>query len=481
MIRTLPTPTSRCRFGFARTDITPPVGMYHRMWGAATHDRSTGIHRPLTASALAFAPLGGDATPFLLITLDHCLLWNTDIAAMRRALAAEHRLRPEQFVITFSHTHAAGLMDPSRRDLPGGDLIGPYLEKLTRQMVDLAGQALAGLAPVSISYAGGHSELACHRDAWDEATNQYVCGMNPGGPTDFTLVAARVTDEAGRLRATFVNYSCHPTTLAWENSLISSDFPGAMCETVEKQTGAPCVFLQGASGDVGPRHGYVGDPAIADKNGRELAWSALAALESLGPPNADFHYTGPVISGATLGVWAYQGFTAARRAATAEFALRRVEVPLPYIADRPTLEQLSADRERWIGLENDARRAEDAGRIRDCRAMVERLTRALTRWSSVPPGPEFPYQLTLVRLGDAIWITAEGEPYQFLQTELRRRFPGRTILVNVLADGWRCAYLPTRETYGRNIYQQQVALLAAGSLERVVDAATAAITDLVSE
>jgi len=481
MIRTVPTPTSRCRFGFVRTDISPPVGMYHRMWGAATHDRSTGIHRPLTASALAFAPRGGISAPFLLLTLDHCLLWNTDIAAMRSAIAAAHKLQPEQFVITFSHTHAAGLMDPSRRELPGGDLIGPYLEKLTGQMVDLAGRALSNLAPATISYAIGNSQLACHRDAWDEVSNQFVCGMNPGGPTDHTLIVGRVTDDAGRLRATLVNYSCHPTTLAWENSLISPDFPGAMCETVEKQTAAPCVFLQGASGDVGPRHGYVGDTAIADKNGRELAWSALAALESLGPPNSDFHYTGPVISGATLGVWAYQAFTEDRRTATEMFTTRRVEIPLPYIADRPTLEQLAADREKWVESEAAARSAGNTLRSRDCRAMVERLTRAQTRWSSVPPGDTFPYQLTLLQMGDAIWVTAEGEPYQVLQWELRRRFPDHIILVNVLADGWRCAYLPTKETYGRGIYQEQVALLAPGALEQVIESATAAIAELIPD
>ena len=46
------TPQSRCRAGLARADITPPVGIYNRMWGAALHDRATGVHRPLLATAL---------------------------------------------------------------------------------------------------------------------------------------------------------------------------------------------------------------------------------------------------------------------------------------------------------------------------------------------------------------------------------------------------------------------------------------------
>src|SRR6185437_3271378 len=108
----------------------------------------------------------------------------------------------------------------------------------------------------------------------------------------------RMTDASGRPLATLVNYACHPTTLAWENTLLSPDYVGAMRETVERDLGVPAVFAQGASGDLGPRHGFVGDTAIADQNGRQLGYAALSALALLGPPATDFRYRGPVISGA---------------------------------------------------------------------------------------------------------------------------------------------------------------------------------------
>ena len=79
---------------------------------------------------------------------------------------------------------------------------------------------------------------------------------------------------------TLVNYACHPTTLAWENTLISPDYVGAMREVVEQHTGAPCLFLQGASGDLGPREGFVGDTAVADRNGRQLGFAALVGARS---------------------------------------------------------------------------------------------------------------------------------------------------------------------------------------------------------
>ena len=37
------TPQSRCQFALAWADITPPIGIYHRMWGAAKHERATGV------------------------------------------------------------------------------------------------------------------------------------------------------------------------------------------------------------------------------------------------------------------------------------------------------------------------------------------------------------------------------------------------------------------------------------------------------
>jgi len=44
------------RIGVAREDITPPVGIYCRNWGAAKHDAAEGVHRPLTLTALTLQP-----------------------------------------------------------------------------------------------------------------------------------------------------------------------------------------------------------------------------------------------------------------------------------------------------------------------------------------------------------------------------------------------------------------------------------------
>ena len=57
------------RIGIARVDITPPVGVYSRNWGAAKHDVAASIHRPLTLTALTLAPLT-DGPPQVFVDAD---------------------------------------------------------------------------------------------------------------------------------------------------------------------------------------------------------------------------------------------------------------------------------------------------------------------------------------------------------------------------------------------------------------------------
>lgn len=98
-------------------------------------------------------------------------------------------------------------------------------------------------------------------------SNQWVCGLNVDGTVDQSVIAIRIDDEKNQTLATVVNYGCHPNPRVGERGFISPDYPGVMREVVETATNAPCLFLLGACGDVGPRIGFVGDVTVADQNG----------------------------------------------------------------------------------------------------------------------------------------------------------------------------------------------------------------------
>ena len=473
--RSVETFQSRCRFGLAQADITPPVGIYHRMWGAASHDRSTGVHRPLTASALAFGSLeeGGppSASEQILILLDHVLLWPAEMDLLLERASRLSGVGRDSLLVVFSHTHAAGLMGMERESLPGGELIRGYLERVAASVGDLISAARSRRQTATIRYGFGRCSLARNRDLWDERLQQYVCGYNPEGPSDDALLVARVTGERDEPLASIVNYACHPTTLAWQNTLISPDFPGAMREVVQRETGAPCLFLQGASGDLGPKEGFVGDPEVADRNGRQLGYAALSALCDLPPPNRCFRYTGPRESGATLGTWSWTRFSRGEVGRSRRWKMRRWAIDLPYRGTSLTRAQVESELERCQAEEAQARAGGDPTRAADFRALAEQQTRRLQRLEFLPSGESMACSIWLWSLGDAFWLAVEGEPYQLLQTSLRERFPGVPIMVASLANGARANYLPPAAAYGSGRYPDTIAVLAKGALETIIDQA----------
>jgi hypothetical protein len=464
------TPQTRCRAGVARGDITPPVGIYHRMWGAATHDRATGVHRPLLATLLRLEPLEGSPEQRrLMVALDHCILDGSEIRRIQDTVGTAVGLAREHVHITLSHTHGSGWMSRSRADLPGGELIGPYLNSLAQRISDLARTA-AATQPATIAYGEGRCALAAHRDFWDAERRHYVCGFNPAGAADDTVLVARITGATGETLATVVNYACHPTTLAWDNTALSPDYVGAMREVVEGHTAAPCLFLQGASGDLGPRDGFVGDWAVADRNGRQLGFAVLSALEALPLAGTRYVYAGAVLSGTFIGTWNHEPLDEAALSRQAAWRCERWAVELPYRHDLPTLEETRQALAQAEAEEARARATDDAPAARSARAIVEQMRRQLARLSVLPPGKTFSYMVNLWQVGEARWLLVPGEVYQAFQLTLRRRFPDLPLIVATLTGDWQPGYLPAANSYGYGIYQDAIAAVAPGALEVLIEA-----------
>lgn len=471
MMPSVQTPQSRCRAAIAKCDITPPVGIYHRMWGAALHDRATGVHRPLEARLLWLAPFDDTAgSPQIIVSLDHCILDTPEQTAIRQAIAHATALPVEQVLVTLTHTHGSGWMSRTRSQLPGGDLIGPYLDGLATQLADVARSLPPQSQPVTMTYGIGRCDLAAERDYFDVERDGFVCGYHPGAFADDTLLIARLSTAGKEVLATIVNYACHPTTLAWENTLLSPDWVGAMREVVEQHGGGTCLFLQGASGDLGPKEGFVGDPAVADRNGRQVGYAALSALEGLPPAGTEFCYTGAVVSGATLGTWSHQPLGSDQLARHQLWSWETLTVELPYRHDLPTVAETTAARDEWTLAEERARSGGDDARVRDCRAQIEQRTRQLARLAALSGGRAHPLTVHIGQMGDALWILLPGELYQVFQSELRRRFAPRPVIVATLTNEWQPGYIPPARVYGYGIYQEVIASVAAGNLEILIEA-----------
>ncbi|MBA2481850.1 MAG: hypothetical protein H0V44_14390 [Planctomycetes bacterium] len=446
-------PSFQGLIGAAQRDITPPAGIYARSWGAAKHDVHDGVHRPLTCTAVVLRA-GENDLPLALIALD--LGWwkrAEDEWLVRGAVIAALGVDDARVIVTMAHTHAGPSIDRSDHDRPGGHLVAAYLEQVRDAAVAAATEALRTACPAELAWEYGHCALARNRDLPDPLKPRTLCGFNPDLPADDTLLVGRATRTDGTIVATIVNYACHPTTLAWENHLISPDYVGAMRATVQAGTGgAPCAFLLGACGDLGPREQYTGDTSVADRNGAYLGACALATLVGMLPPRTRLAFSGAIESGAPLAAWRSEPTQPARTIGASTFAIEHPLKPLPSVAE----------------ITDELARCTDP-------VLIERLRRKLGVRRAVGDGSTAPIRGWVWRLGDAVLLAHPHEAYSLLQTELRARTPSRAIAVMNLSNGTSVGYLPPAALYDRDLYQVWQTPYAREVLERFTDACASAI------
>lgn len=453
------TSSLRSQIGTARVDVTPPVGIYARNWGAAATDVSDSNHRTLTLNAMTFSSEAGDP-PLVLIDAD-LGYWTTleTFRCLQVEVLAALRIPSSHFLFAMTHTHASPHLSDPMPEWPGGDLLREWLSGLGRAVVEATTQALRDARPSLLEWHTGRCALAADRDLPDPkaGSSRIVCGYNPAAAADDTLLVGRITDADGALRATIVNYACHPTTLAWQNQAVSPDFIGAMRETMEKANGgAPAFFLQGASGELAPKYQYVGDQAVADRHGRQLGYAALAALEDMEEPGTRLCFDGVVESGAPLAVWIPTPFNASTTYSAFESACEL------RIRDWPSAEE----------LDRQYRACED-------RALAERLRRKRNIRRVLGDQATWGLPIYGWRLGDAIVIGSMVEAYSQFQRQLRRSFPDRHIICLNVVNG-SIGYLSPAERYDQDIYQVWQSPFERGCLDTYIEAAELLIHQILS-
>lgn len=444
------------RIGVAREPITPPEGIYARLWGSAKHDIPRGVHKPLLATCITFADeKGGNCLALLALDLSW---WrsSSDEREIRAAILEASGLQEHQLILHVSHTHAAPSTSKELSDRPGGHLIAGYRDQIRDVCVRLVAAARANSRSATLGWTIGSCRLAFDRNLVSPEDGSVVVGLNPVQKADDTLLVGRVTDSEGTIRATLVNYACHPTSLGGGNQLISPDYVGAMRETVEQSTGgAPCIFLHGASGDLTPRRSFASDASVADQNGMEVGHAALAALTAMFPAGVSLAFAGIEESGTKLAVWREE-----RGSENRALMARRNAVGLDLV-EMPSREELLRE-------------------IAACKEeyMRERLRRKLGLRETVGDGAAADFPYFLWQLGDAFIVALPAEAHSPFQMQLRERFPENHIAVLNIANGY-LSYLPPRADYARNTYQAKVAIYKAGAAEAVLSSVADTISTLI--
>lgn len=219
--------------GAARIEITPPTG--HAMWGYASRrdTASTGVRDPLRARALVLA-VGKEMIALVSLDLGRAPT-RQSMARIRKRVKNETGI--EHLFVVASHTHHGPVIELD--DWPTPEK--PYVAELEKKLADLIAAAAKELRPARLGV--GAREVPFNRNRHSRREEK---------PVDRELLVLRVEDTDGKVIAHAVNFAAHATMLDAKLLEFSADYPGVLAETIEKETSAPCLFLQGAAGDLSP-------------------------------------------------------------------------------------------------------------------------------------------------------------------------------------------------------------------------------------
>jgi neutral ceramidase len=267
--------------GAAKINITPEGPMWMAGYAARTRPAESKM-TDLWAKALVLEDAAGQRA--VLVTLDLVGIDRDLAQGIRAGIAEKHKLSGGQVALNCSHTHSGPVVARNLRPMhfyalpkEQQQLVAKYADRLQNSVVEVVGQAIANLAPASLSWGNRQTDFAVNRRNNKEASVPMLReqGMLVG-PVDHDVPVLAVKNASGKLVAVAFGYACHATVLdgyAW-----SGDYPGYAQMGVEAaHPDCVALFWAGCGADQNPIPRR--QVELAEKYGRQLAKTINETLE----------------------------------------------------------------------------------------------------------------------------------------------------------------------------------------------------------
>jgi len=391
--------------GCAVADITPPLGIYMGGYWERSSP-ATAIRDRLWAKALVFSCAGQSCA---LVALDLVAIGVDEVGRIRARISSEVGIAAEAIMVCTSHTHASPLTMAFRGM---GDMDQRYVQSVEDAAVKIVQEAQQEMEVVDLHYARVPVQIGINRRREREGGR---------GERGHVVPYAHVVVAEGSdgLLAVLFSHACHPLVLGAANCEISGDFAGAAARYIEKESRCPALFVNGACGDINPRHTN----------------SSFAEMEALG---------------AELGAAVVDALTALEPLSAKElkWSLRLLQLPL-----YPPPPRLRAEVERFVLRLKAA--AHYALASRRGHIGPRRVARARLAWAdealaqrSMSATQEF--SLQALALGPLVLLGMEGEIFARYQLDIEAA--AEPTLVCGYANGC-IGYVPTADEYARGGYE----------------------------
>jgi len=439
---------SSLQAGFARLDITPPLGITLAGYFNVRH--ADGILDPLYATAVAFDD--GEKRA-VIISVDLIGFNMSMMEKVRPRVAEAAATETEGVFIACTHTHLA----PCTANANGVVENPEYIEWMTRKLCDAAALATADLAPASMSYTRGTVQDVAFIRRYrmkDGSIRTNPGYQNPdiespiGTPDENSSLL--ILKREGKPEIGIVNFQVHPDVIGGKK--VSADYPKFVRDTYETLIpNSLCMYLNGAQGDTNHidvrlppekcRSGY----DRARYMGRKIAMSVIANYELAEPiPDGKVRFANKYIT--TLynkglpeqldeaqriyKVYKEEGDSAAREYVRKEGLLLNRDISGMYATT------LIAKACRIMNLHN----------LPDEKLLC----------------------LSAVAIGNVSFAGFPGEPFTDIGRQVKAASPFALTVTACCANGYE-GYYPMQSAYDEGGYEASTARYVAGTAEKIIE------------
>jgi len=240
--------------GTAKTVITPKQPLWMAGYATRTHPADGTLH-DLYMRVLALEDAAGRRA--VIVSSDLLGIPRSIAENVTAAIEKQYNLSRAQVMLNASHTHTgpvlrSALYDAYPIDEQKKKRIEAYSTELEATIVRTVGEALAHLAPATVSVAQGSADFAVNRRTNREPDVPMLREQHAlKGPVDHSVPVLTARSPDGKLLAVVFGYACHNTCLSFYEW--SGDYAG-FAETNLEQThpGAVALFHMGCGGDQNP-------------------------------------------------------------------------------------------------------------------------------------------------------------------------------------------------------------------------------------
>ena len=440
--------------GFARLDVTPPLGI--PLVGYFSHRVADGILDPLCIECVAVSD-GTNAA--LIYSVDDLHLTKPFFAKAFPAITAATGVPRDRIYVHATHIHT-GPADWPRESFSEVEnaAVQLYADFRIAKLADAGRLALVDLAPATLAVA----KTDCPNISFirryrmkDGSVRTNPGLMNPNikeplGTPDESLQLVRFR-RTGAPDIAIVNFGTHPDTVG--GTKYSADWPGFVRATFENGIGGgvKCLFLNGAQGDVN-HHKLFPPPGRQALNARKAKDARAIAA-----------HMGRAVAGAAMSVWDVCEEIPAG-------PVRGAVTPVPMPSNLPTPDEI-----KWVELFDAGRKNEiPLGGME-----IATITSPGSRVRKLKGGPDhFDILVSSLAIGDALAFAGlPCEPFVDIGRAIKAQSPFRTTIVSCLTNGSE-GYIPSTKAHSEGGYEGLSSRFAAPTGDKLVAAQIEQLTKL---